>query len=242
MSFTQDKFWEDKVFNILSSYQHPPYVLERKLITSMQQMDEKSSVAALDKINRLERAHLADSPLRSIKDSLIGSCTLFTRAVIEVGVDSESAFMLSDQFIRKIEDCGTVSQTEQLEYDMLRQFIELLQQKDQSKYSAVVKRTITFIKQNVQHKVTLQNIADNVNIHPNYLSTLFKKEVGISISNFIEKQKSEVIRLFLIETSLNVTEIAFTFEFSSVAYFSSYFKKIFGVSPLKYRQMFGKQE
>jgi YesN/AraC family two-component response regulator len=242
MGNTKDELLEDKILNILSSYQHPPYVLEKKLIVSIKQMDEKGSVAILDQINRLERAHLADSPLRSTKNSIIGSCTLFTRALIEVGVDSESAFMLSDFCIRKIEECNTTAQTEQFEYEMLQKFIELLSKNDQSKYSTSVNKSISFIKQNIQHKITLQNIADNVNVHPNYLSTAFKKEVGMSITNFIEKQKSEAIRLFLIETSLSLTDIAFTFEFCSVAYFSGYFKRCFGVSPLKYRQMHSNQE
>lgn len=239
MDLKTDLLTKNKIMNILTSYQHPPYALERKLIANIKRMDEEDSVKTLRQLNRHERACLADSQLRSTKDSLIGSCVLFTRAIIEEGVDSESAFGLSDACIRKIEKFGTVSQTEQFEYEMLQRFIGLLRENEYHEYSPVVSRAITYIKQNVQHKLTLQGIANTINIHPNYLSSVFRKEVGMSIKSFIEQQKSEAIRTLLLETSLSLTDIAFTFEFSSIAYFSGFFKKHFGVSPMKYRRQHG---
>lgn len=232
----------DKISNILCSYHHPPYVLERKLIAFIKQGDSAGSEETLRQINQLERATLADSQLRSVKNSLIGSCTMFTRAVIEVGVDSESAFSLSDRCIRAIETFATVAQTENFEYEMLRQFLALLHGSGQNQYSPTVSRAITCIKQNVQHKLVLTNIAKTAGVHPNYLSAMFHKEVGISIAAFIEQQRAEAIRLFLLETTMSLTDIAYTFEFSSVAYFSGFFKKHFGISPLKYRQMHGSKE
>lgn len=230
---------KNRILNILTSYQHPPYILERKLIAYIQRMDEKDSLETLRQINRHERACLADSQLRSTKDSLIGSCVLFTRAVIEAGVNSENAFGLSDACIRKIEEFDTVSQTEKYEYEMLTRFIRLLRESGQSAYSPAVSRAISYIKQNIQHKMALRDIAKVVHIHPNYLSSVFRKEVGMNITSFIEQQKSEAIRTLLLETSLSLTDIAYTFEFSSTAYFSGFFKKHFGVSPLKYRKMQG---
>lgn len=227
---------QPEVQNILSSYQHPPYILERELINAIKDADEQRSASILGRINRHERACLADSPIRSLKNSLIASCTLFTRAVIEKGVSSERAFSLSDECIRKIEECQTVSQTADFEYEMLRYFIGLLKRESLFRYSPTINSAIAFISKNIQHKMTVQDIAHKVNVHPNYLSSIFKKEVGISLSAYIEKQKSEAIRLFLVETTMSLTDIAYTFEFSSVSYFSSYFKKIYGVSPLSYRK------
>jgi two-component system response regulator YesN len=237
MENLKSDFVKDRIMNLRTSYQHPPYLLERKLILSMQQKDEAGSVAILDQINRLERARLSDSPLRSIKNSIIGSCTLFTRAVIEAGVDSESAFMLSDCFIRKIEECSNVRQTEELEYAMLREFIDLLRNSGQLKYGPVVNKAVFYIKQNIQQRIKLLEIAEAAHVHPNYLSAIFKKEVGVGISDFIGNHRADAVRQFMTETDLSLTEIADTFGFSSVAYFSNFFKKAFGLSPMKYRRM-----
>jgi AraC-type DNA-binding domain-containing proteins len=235
-----DNAANERINNRNLSYQHPPYVLERKLITCIQHMDESSSVKILDQINKLERASLSDLPLRSLKDSIVASCTIFTRAIIDGGADTEGAFSLSDTCIRRLECLRTVKEVEQFEYEILREFISLLVKENRYNYSHIINKTINFIKQNLQHKLTLQNIAEEVNVHPNYLSALFKKQVGMNISSYIEKQRSEAIRLFIIDTELSLTDIAFTFDFSSVSYFSSFFKKNWGISPLKYRQLNGK--
>lgn len=88
--------------NRYSSYIHPPYELECKLVQSIQRMDCDKSLTILKQINFLERAKLSKKPLDSLKYSLIGLCTLFTRAVIEAGLDTETAFILSDYYINLI--------------------------------------------------------------------------------------------------------------------------------------------
>lgn len=226
--------------NIYSSYQHPPYVLEKKLLMYIQLMDEKNSIAVLNEINSLERAALSELPLNSIKYSLVCSCTLFTRTIISSGVDPETAFMASDIYINKIDNSTTTSQAEKLEYDMLREFIQLLIKSKEPKYNPAINRVISYIRQNIEQKITLKEIADFVKIHPNYLSAKFKNETGINISDYIDKQRIDTIKLFLTETNLSLREISDTFNFSSQAYFCSYFKANTGFSPLKYRSAFTK--
>lgn len=234
----EELYKNNYISNLNNSFQHPPYILEKKLVRLIQQKDEKGCVSVLEQINCLERANLADLPIRSLKNSIICSCTIFTRAVIESGVSSEAAFIMSDLYIRKIEECKTVAEVEELEYEMLRNFIALPAGEDLlENLSSLVKKSFFYIKQNIQHKISREEIADYINVHPNYLSSLFKKETGLSLSEFIDKQKTDAICLFLSETELSITDIAHTFEFSSVAYFSSYFKRIFDMSPSKYRQM-----
>lgn len=112
--------------NKYSSYTHPPYELERKLMVHIKQADIEESIKTLDKINSMERAHLSKMPLTSLKYSLVGSCTLFTRAVIEAGVDPEDAFMLSDYYINLIDETNNKDEIKRLEYKMLEDFIQIL--------------------------------------------------------------------------------------------------------------------
>lgn len=232
------KLSENVAKNIYSSFRHPPYVLERKLIMYMQQLDEQNSLEVLNQINALERANLSDSPLNSIKNSLICSCTLFSRAIIEAGVSSEIAFIASDYYIRIIDESSTIAKIEKIEYDMVTEFIQLLKTYKENIYNPMINRTILYIRQNLELRITLQKIADHVKVHPNYLSSAFKKEVGISISTYINKQKIENIKLFLTQTTLSLSEIAYTFDFSSQAHFSRFFKKNVGISPLIFRNQF----
>ncbi|HEX9025887.1 MAG TPA: hypothetical protein VF839_05440, partial [Clostridium sp.] len=104
--------------NRYAAYIHPPYALECKLVQSITHMDIDKSTEILKEINSLERAQLSKEPLISLRYSIIGSCTLFTRAVINAGLDAETAFILSDYYINLIGESSTNNKLETLEYTM----------------------------------------------------------------------------------------------------------------------------
>lgn len=227
---------QERLRNTHNSFQHPSYLLEQRISKAIATGDSKTALSALDQINSLERAQLAENPLRSIKNSLIGSCTIFTRACISGGVDSETAFMLSDLYIRRIEDLKTRTQAESLEYDMVIGFTDLVTQHHHPRLSPPVYKAYQYIRHNVQKRLTLGDVARHVGVHPNYLSSLFTAETGQSIMSFYDQQRCEVIKQFLINTDISLTDISVNFDFSSISYFSSYFKKQTGDTPSEFRR------
>jgi len=227
---------KEKLKNVQHAFQHPPYLLEQRIADAIAIADSQVALALLGQINSLERAELSENHLRSVKYSLIGSCTIFTRACIAGGVDSETAFMVSDLFIRMVDQQTNLSQVENLEKDMLLGFIDLVSQQCQPKFTPPVRKARNFILQNIQRRLNLADIAAHVGVHPNYLSSLFTNEVGVSMINFYDEQRCSAIKQFLSHTSISLTDIFINFEFSSLSYFSSSFKKQTGVSPSKYRK------
>lgn len=220
------------------SYTHPPYELEKKLILAIKQSNLASSIVILRSINSLERANLSQLPLNSLKYSLVASCTLFTRAIIESGVDSETAFMLSDYFINLIDKSRTQKHLQDLEYQMLEAFIHLLNTHKAYIYNPIINQAIAYIKNNIESKLTLPMVAKSIAVHPNYLSSLFKKEVGQTLLQYIDEKKIESIKNYLIYTSSSIKEISIIFDFSTVSYFSKYFKKHTTLSPVEYRRIY----
>ena len=98
-----EKIIYSKIEKYASYYKHPSYYLERKMLNALKRGIRKEAIETLNVINRMERARLADSPVRSVKNSLIASCTLFTRAAIDADVPPEDAFSHSDVHILEIE-------------------------------------------------------------------------------------------------------------------------------------------
>lgn len=227
---------QERLRNTHNSFQHPSYLLEQRICKAIAAGDREIALASLDQINSLERAQLDDDPLRSIKNSLIGSCTIFTRACISGGVDSETAFMLSDLYIRLIEKIKTRMQAESLEYDMVIGFIDLVNQHHHPKLSPPVYKAYQYIRHNLQKRLTLAEIANHTGLHPNYLSSLFSTETGHSIMSFYDQQRCDAIKQFLSGTDISLTDISVNFDFSSISYFSSYFKKQTGETPSDYRR------
>ncbi|KGX93830.1 AraC family transcriptional regulator [Pontibacillus halophilus JSM 076056 = DSM 19796] len=222
--------------NQKNGFLHPSYLLEKQLLIAISEGDEKKGRMILDTIHQDKRPWLAGDPVRSLKNSLIASCTLFTRALIKGGIDPEVAFNLSDAYILHIEKLDDTSLLETLEYDMLRDFILVLKEEDQLKYSKIVNRAISYINEHLIDDLSLEVIAHHSFVSPSYLSHLFKKEAGISIIQFINQKRIEESKYFLLHTETPISEISTMFQFCNQSYFTSLFKKYTGVTPKEFRE------
>ncbi|WP_083258695.1 AraC family transcriptional regulator [Cellulosilyticum sp. I15G10I2] len=223
--------------NRLNMFQHPPYFLEQVIIKLIKSGTKANASQILSEINSLSRAKLADNPLRSLKNSLICSCTIFTRAAIKGGVTDDDAFNLSDAFIYEIENTNSMSELDKLEYRMVETFIEKVNHVSTSKFSLVIRNTMTYIMNHLSDKLTLHAIADNVYVHPNYLSALFKKEVGITLFQYIIKRRIEESTYFLKYSSESIADIAAFYQFCNQSYYIKMFNKYMDTSPHAYRQL-----
>ena len=80
-------------------------------------------------------------------------------------------------------------------------------------------------------------LAEELDITPNYLSTLFKKEIGKTFSEYLEDYRIECAAALLRESHLKVYEITSAVGYSDSRYFGKIFKEHFGKTPLEYRNM-----
>lgn len=234
ISFIQEYF-QNTYKNREKMFTHPPYFLEKKLINQIKTCDENGALNTLKEINLLNRAVLAKDPLRSIKDSIICSCTFFTRAVIEAGVFPDIAFTYSDTFIQEIEKMNGISEVRSYEEDIVKQFIKLVKENTSAKYSHPVFDAMQYINNNLTQKLSLEDIAKHAFVHPNYLSSLFKKETGCSITSFIARRRIEESMYFVAYTDYEIADIASFYHFCNQGYYCTLFKKYLCISPNDYR-------
>lgn len=217
---------------------HPPYIIETRLLKAVSAGNFETAYELLEKINQLERAMLSEEPVRSLKNSLICSCTLLTRAVIEGGVPPEVAFNFSDANILEIEKIDNRKELLAFEYTMLQGFVRKLRDvlSQLHSYSHPVQMTVEYIHEKVLQDFSIHDLAEHVYLNPNYLSHLFKKEVGCSLTEFINRERVEESIYFLVHTNSSVSEIALLFHFCNQSYYSSLFRKYCGVTPTEYRE------
>ncbi len=230
------KFKEEKFKNLENLYFHPSYVLEMQLLELIKKADYEKAKNILDEINKLERANLAKDSLRSLKNSLIGSCTIFTRAIITNGVSPETAFNLSDVYIRQIEETNDKKKLEELEYEMLYSFIEELKKEKKLFYHLTINKALEYIHHHIFDQLSLELIAQKLDLNSAYLSNLFKSEVGITITEYINRAKVEDSKYFLIHSNLPIPEVASLFNFCNQSYYTKIFKKYTNLTPKEYRE------
>jgi len=90
-------------------------------------------------------------------------------------------------------------------------------------------------------EITKVNFSDylskTLNHDYTYLANLFKKEEGITIEQFVINHKVEQVKELLLSDEINITEIAYRMNYSSVAHLSAQFKKMTGLSPSGFKKL-----
>ena len=233
-------FIEERVRDEQEVFVHPSYVTEQKLLLSLSNGLIEEATIALATLNSQMRATLAKDETRSMKNSLIAICTLFTRAIINGGVNPEDAFKLSDIFIMKIEEESDIDGLKELEYEMLDSFIKTLDDKKRPTYNAIVNKSISFIHDEILKPLSLEYIASYLNVHPYYLSRIFKQEVGLSITEYISRKRIKDSKYFLLQSDLPISNIAIILGFCNQSYYTKLFKEYNEITPLQFRNKFSK--
>jgi YesN/AraC family two-component response regulator len=233
---------KEKLKNFNIQYSHPSYSFERKLLREIKLCLLDEALATLHQINSLERPTLSNDRIRSCKNSLIASCTLFTRAAIDSGVDYEDAFATSDIFIKHIEHLNTENELTQFEFQMVVDFIELIERDRISEYQYPISKVVKYVYANASKKLSVSSLAELYNMSPDYLSKRFHQEVGVPLSEFIQAQKIEIAKNFLEFSKLTITDISTILEYCNPAHFTKVFKKHTNLSPNAYRHVYMNRE
>lgn len=219
-----------------------PYYLELRLNTSLSSGNEAAALQYLELMNQFPKTKLAEDPLRSAKNSIICSCTFFARAAIQAGVFPQTAFDLSDDCIRHIEQMTIRADVLAYEREMLTLFVGIVKHFLQLKYPPSIILARQYIDVRLNQNISLQTTAEAVHMNSNYLSNLFKRKTGESFTGYINRKRIEEAAFFVAHTDRSFTEIAFAYQFCNQGYFNRIFKQYTGQTPGAYRKMARQQE
>ena len=107
---------------------------------------------------------------------------------------------------------------------------------NESKNPVLIQKSISYINEHYNEDINLETIANIVHLNPSYFSSIFKKEVGVSFSNYLNKIRIEQSKLLLKNTDSSIVEIALEVGFEDQSYFSKVFKNLTKMTPKQYRQ------
>lgn len=109
---------------------------------------------------------------------------------------------------------------------------------DVSKYTNPTFKTILkYVNNNFCSDISIQSISKDLNVNASYISQLFKKEVGITFTEYLSNLRIDRACNMLKTTDLSISEIAEKTGYNDFFYFSRIFKKIKGMPPSKYRNL-----
>ncbi|MFJ7724741.1 helix-turn-helix domain-containing protein [Neobacillus sp. NPDC097160] len=173
--------------------------------------------------------------LRSEKNLMITGIALVCRAAIEGGLHEETAFTLSDIYIQQLEELGNLKAILKLTEEAIKDFTKRVYQLNEEKYSAAITACQHYIYNHLYGDITLDHLAEMCRLSPNYLSSLFKKEVGIPISEYIQRHRVDEAKKLLVLTNYSISDISTWLNFNDQSYFIKIFKKYTGLTPKQFR-------
>ena len=135
-----------------------------------------------------------------------------------------------------MDKCKTLEEISDL-HDIMS--IDLCTQMMRLKKSQILSKPIVlcinYIYNHIHSRITLKELADYLKISESYLSKLFSKEMGTSVSKFILNEKIEKAKNLLRYSDLSISDISNYYSFSSESHFIQVFRQNAGLTPCKYR-------
>lgn len=171
-----------------------------------------------------------------IKSKTLELCTLLSRASIDGGADSNTIIDLNSKFLYKISNIKNIEDLSYWVIHMLDSFTQNVFNFNESKNPVLIQKCISYINEHYNEDINLETVANIVHLNPSYFSSIFKKEVGVSFSNYLNKIRIEQSKLMLKNTDSSIVEIALEVGFEDQSYFSKVFKNLTKMTPKQYRQ------
>lgn len=173
---------------------------------------------------------------RISKDRCITGVSLVSRAAIAAGLPETEGLQMCDLYIQKAELCKTGRSLNTVRYEMLLDFTERVEALQFSRVqSRVVREASAYIMDHLEEKIALADLAQRFSVNKNYLCRLFRKEMGVGITEFTHRHKVELAKQLLRFTDKPLIEIANYLNFCSQSYFQKVFKELTGCTPSEYR-------
>lgn len=97
-------------------------------------------------------------------------------------------------------------------------------------------RACAYISENCEQVITLDDIAEQFGFSTYYFSRLFKSATGYNFTEYLTLQRVKRAQLFLADSDMNITEIAFSSGFKSISSFNRAFRQFRGCAPRDYRK------
>lgn len=183
--------------------------------------------------------HISDDLLRNYKYLFVASITLASRSAIAGGMDAERAYNISDLYILKMDTLQSVDEVKALHADMFAFYTKEMAALDKvSVYSKPVVLCLDYIYDHLHETIRTEDLAAQTGLNRSYLSTLFKKETGFSVSEYILSKRTEAAQNMLKFSEYSYAEISAILAFSSQSHFIRVFKAHTGYTPRKYRNKF----
>lgn len=241
----QEVDWQQVYQEALKNSERPPvnlrfvenrYEAEKEFLQAVTTGSESLAIERAKVLFDKEMLPRIPNRIRDQRNLLITLNTMLRKQAEAAGVHPIHIDHFSNSNVRKIEQLSSMEQIHDFRWYILRGYCRLIRECTLSSYSLPIRRAIAYMQADLTADLSLKNIASQVNVSPGYLSTLFSKEVGVSLTEYVNRSRIAFAKQLLENTSLPTKSIAFQCGISDICYFNRMFKRVTGMTPKVYRE------
>ena len=215
---------------------HSPYEKEFEYYECVQKGDLERLAELFCDLAGPGTGVLSSDPLRNVKYHFAITVALVTRYCVDGGMEMETAYNLSDYYIKKGDECSSIAEVNRVNREMAFDFASRMKRDNTRNISLKqAARCMEYIYNNLHSELTLKQIAEHLSLSESYVSRLFREEVGMTVHQYVTEKRIEAAKSLLKYSDYPSYDIANYLCFSSHSHFISVFKAKTGMTPLQYR-------
>lgn len=239
MSRSEQELTYKSFLNREYEFKHSPFEKEFEFYEYVKSGDTDGVERTMTALGGNGAGQLSDDKLRNLKYHFIITIALITRFCVEGGMEMETAYTLSDLYINRADKCVREEDIHILHREAILEYTNQMNRLAHDNiYSKPVIMTMDYIYDNLHSKISESEIAEYVSLSTTYISRLFKREVGVTISTYIAIKRIETAQNMLKYSDYSPVDIGNYLAFTSHSHFISVFKKYTGMTPNEYRKRY----
>ncbi len=211
------------------------YETEENLLEAITAGDHARAVRYHGKFRNFKIMPRSENTLTNRKNLVIVLNTLCRKAVQKGHVHPMYIDELSTRFAIQINQVRSLKDLDTLESDMIHKYCLLVHNRSMKNYSQIVQQCITYTDFHYAEPLTLAFFAERCHVTKSYLSSLFKKETGGNLTDYIHSVRISHSLFLLNSTQMPIHIVAANCGYNDINYFIKLFKRLNGISPKQYR-------
>lgn len=208
-----------------------------KLLIAIREKNETQAMKTVEDQIKNGLPHMLDDPLMEWKFYLVGLLTYITYFLNDSGVVENYYDHSRVEFTKEVYNAQSVEQCEEILRKIARFFSEREQEPERT-LSPLVRKVITDVDTDLKEPLTLQYFSEKLGVNGSYLSNLFRRETGKTITQYVTDQRLKHAENLLRYTNKPVRSVAAEVGIGDAQYFSRLFRKKTGMKPTEYRRKY----
>lgn len=197
---------------------------------------EGRAISHLIKLQSISRSNYLVNEIRNVKNACIELNSLLRKTAEQCGVHPVHVNSCSILHLRQIEQLSSHDQSKNFQRKIVQNYCRLIQEYTLNHYSIPIQRVIIYIKNDLGTDLSLKALAGWLNVNASYLSAKFKAEMGITLTEYVNRCRIEQAQKLLLSTELPVKSIAGQCGIPDIRYFNRIFKHFTSTTPKEYRK------